>query len=138
MNILCRCHHCTKTHTLTVIIQIVQNCIQIISYKCYQLVQDVYLFAVEFFYLFWKIHYLYPCCLLTLSCSTSVLLIPTPCYHAHISAMWVLLTWWPSCKLCVGYLVSFYAFSPTFIHSRNFVYLLQSSASYRQLQSCVL
>ena len=63
---------------------------------------------------------------------------PTLCYHAYISAMWGLVTWWPSCKLCMGSLVSLYALSATFIHSKNFVYLLQSSNVYRQLNSCVL
>ena len=63
---------------------------------------------------------------------------PTLCYHACISAMWGLVTWWPSCKLCMGSLVSLYGLSETFINTRNFVYLLQSSDVYTQLNNCLL
>ena len=44
--------------------------------------------------------------------------------YDYISAMWALVTWWQSCKLYIGYL----QLSTTFIHSRNFVYLLQCIA----------
>ena len=63
---------------------------------------------------------------------------PTLCYHDCISAMWGLVTWWPSCKLCMGSLVSLYGLSETFINTRNFVYLLQSSDVYTQLNNCLL
>ena len=49
-----------------------------------------------------------------------------------------LVTWWQSCKLCVGYLVSFYAFSPPFIHSRNFVYYCKAVQATDSSELCVV